>query len=54
MKIQPFQTVVLPTCAWLFYWALQSSQNICYGSINDLFALYRCCDTVDLKECDFL
>ena len=38
------------------YWAFQSSlsDNISYGSMNDLFALYTHYDTVSEKECGIL
>ena len=38
------------------YCALQSSlsENISYGSMNDLFALYTHYDTINEKECDIL
>lgn len=62
-KIQPFlkllccySTVIIAHSCLAFYWALQSSlsENIRYGSMDDLFAVYGYYDTIDKRECDIM
>lgn len=48
--------VIIAHLCLAFYWALRSSlsENIRYGSVDDLFAVYRYYDAIDKRECDIM